>query len=384
MATHKPTLQVFRHASDDQAHNCGRACAQSIISSLTQGVAGTSTTDAQRAQPVPVTQEDLQALESPPIADSANRWFTHPNELRKILRESPHLVALGHTDWWVAYEEEEKDLLEHVGASLAAGFPAILNIRSNDHWVLVHGVDVTNGVVSFVRMLDPLNPHEAPGPDDHTYVDGCATDGEELWETLDLTAKSLGDYNLEVGTTEPADYQGKCVAIVYKKPKDLKDKRRLHRLQRTQRRSPGGATPLERIFEELTRISQAYDAPEVAALLRERREPTIRFVHDIDAKERGYTMSAVFSDELGYGLIGIYDFNDQAFLHARVTSDRKLVAGLAGDPAEPLWWTRGPLETLFSPYFPFRRVPDQLQPTYRRLADDFEIKTPSPKGTQRA
>ena len=71
------------------------------------------------------------------------------------------------------------------------------------------------------------------------------------------------------------------------------------------------------------------------------------------------------------GLVGIFDFNDQKFRSLRLTTDRLMVTSLAGDSAEPLWWTRQRLETLFSPYFPFRRekAPDGKM-TYRRLLDD--------------
>lgn len=382
MATHKPTLQVFRHASDDRAHDCGRACAQSIISSLTQGVpVGQTPTAAEKARPVPVTQGQLHALEST-TTDTSGTWFTHPDELADLLKHSPDLAAVGHTQWRVAAEATRVELLEQVGACLAAGFPAILNIRSSDHWVLVRSVDTINGVVSFVRLLDPLNRRNAPNRNSHTYVDGCATDGLVIWETIDLKVTSLGTWSLQVGSSPRANYAGKYVAIVHgPAPGPAPQPLALRQHQQRQQRRPGGATPAERIFEELMRVSSSYDVPEITELLQERRDQTIRFVHDIDAKERGYTMSAIFSEARGFGLIGIYDFSDQAFMHAMLTTDRELIDGLTGDPAEPLWWTRRPLETLFSPYFPFRRVPNQLEPTYRRLADELELKSPPPRGT---
>lgn len=383
VTTHVPTLQVFRHASDDAAHDCGRACAQSIISSLTQGVpAGNITTSSDEAQLVPVTQGELRALESDPT-DTPSTWFTHPDELVALLNQSPHLVALGYTDWRVVAVDSRPELLEHIGASLDRGFPAILNIRPSDHWVLVRSVDRTDGVVSFVRMFDPLRPRNAPPASAHTYRDGCSADGDIPWETLDLSVGSLATWSLSVGSFPPANYAGKYVGIAYGPPPTRIDdllamRRRLCKLQRR----PVGSTPPERIREEWTRVAVTYGVHELQTILREHREPIIRYVHDIDAKERGYTIAATFSETLGHGVIGIFDFADQTFLHARLTSDRTLIDSLAGDPAEPLWWTRRPLETLFSPHFPFRRVLGQIQPTYRRLADDFELVVPPPTRTR--
>jgi hypothetical protein len=382
MATNEPNLAVFRHASDNQAFDCGRACAQSIISSLTQGVSvGKAPTAGEKAQPVPETQAALRIRESSPV-DVPGTWFTHPDELVHILNTDPRLVALGYTHWKVGAYGTPDELFERVGRTLKRGMPAILNIRSEDHWVTVRGVDYANGVVTMLYMLDPLNPRNSPGPLGHTYYDGCAGDGTTIWETINEDPADLAaTWSLPVGTFPPANYAGLHVAIVYEPPPfdpfNVADIIRLrHRMWKFIKRPKGPWPPL-RIREELQRVAAAIADPEFTALVEPDTPLTIRYVHDIDARLRGYTIASLYDERLERGLIGVFDFDDQLFRHVRLTNDRVLIDSIAGDPAEPLWWTQRRLETLFSPYFPFQREKAaDGRTTYRRLLDNARIEAP--------
>lgn len=381
MPTNEPNLAVFRHASDNQAFDCGRACAQSIISSLTQGVpVGKAPTAPEKAQPVPETQDALRLRESSPV-DVPNTWFTHPDELVHILNSDPRLIALGHTHWKVAAVDEAKapELFERIGRTLQRGMPAILNIRTSDHWVTVRGVDYSNSVVTMLYMLDPLNSRNSPGPLGHTYYDGCAGDGTTIWEVINEDpADLLNSWSLPVGTYPPANYAGKFVAIVYEPPPfdpfDVLDVIRIRNRIRRFVKRPKGPTPPLRIREELRRVAAAIADPEFTALAESDAPLTIRYVHDIDARLRGYTIASLYDERRERGLVGAFDFNDQLFRHVRLTNDRVLIDSIAGDPAEPLWWTQRPLETLFSPYFPFQREKAaDGRITYRRLLDNTRI-----------
>ena len=376
MPNTEPTLAVFRHASDDPRVDCGRACAQSIISSVTQGVpVGKTPTPAERARPVAATQDKLRMRESYPNDNGG--WHSHPDELVEIFKKDPGLQLLGHIHWKVGAYDTSAELFENIGRALERGFPVILSINEEDHWVTVRGVDRTSGVVSFLYMLDPLNPALSPGAQFHTYYDGCAGDGTTLWEVLEDTTGVVDTWELPIGDTLPDQYKGKHVAIIHEPPGhsggdhlSIDDIIRLrHRLMKMQKR-PKGPTPPLRIREELQRVADQTRMDELVALLAEESPLTVRYVHDIEAKLRGYTIASLYSERLGQGLVGIFDFNDQKFRSLRLTADRRMVTSLAGDSAEPLWWTRHGLDTLFSPYFPFRREKDPNGATsYRRMLD---------------
>ena len=68
----------------------------------------------------------------------------------EILKKDPGLQALGHVHWKVGAYGTSAELYQNLGLALQRGFPAILNINQNDHWVTVRGVDWQGGVVSFV------------------------------------------------------------------------------------------------------------------------------------------------------------------------------------------------------------------------------------------
>ena len=205
--------------------------------------------------------------------------------------------------------------------------------------------------------MDPLNKRLSPGAQGHTYYDGCAGDGTTIWETLEDTTSVVDTWELPIGNTLPDQYKGKYVAIIYEPPGQppddhlsVEDIMRLRlRVIKLQKR-PKGPTPPLRIREELQRVAEETKIDELVALAAEQSPLTIRYVHDIEAKLRGYTIASFYSERLEQGLVGIFDFNDQKFRSLRLTTDRLMVTSLAGDSAEPLWWTRQRLETLFSPY----------------------------------
>src|SRR6185295_16676670 len=129
------TLEVRRHESDDVRYDCGRACAQMIISSLTQGVlSGMAPTPLQMAAPVPVGQGTLRSREANQV-DVDGFWFTDPDEMVAMMQTAPELVAVGMTNWRLAHCPTKEELLAQVLASLKLGMPAVLNIRTSDHWV---------------------------------------------------------------------------------------------------------------------------------------------------------------------------------------------------------------------------------------------------------
>ncbi|MEZ5293280.1 MAG: hypothetical protein R2745_19515 [Vicinamibacterales bacterium] len=374
---HSAKKVVYRHASDDQAHDCGRACAQMIISSLVLGVpAPSKPSPTLAAKRVPVRQDELHRRETWKN-DVPGRWFTHPDELADLLNGNADLQAAGLTGWRVAANDSFDELLKEVAASLKLGFPAVLNIRASDHWVVVHGVDLhASGYVSYLRMLDPLLKHTAPAYDKHTYLDGCATDGTTWWSTINRPASVIAKWDVPVGPLPPTNYAGKCVAVVMGSEVDDRADWQALRLQ-LERTQPGprGATPEQRIRHELARVSIELEAPELVELAAV--TPVVRHVHDIDARQRGYTIASWSRAFTRQGMLGIFDLDDQRFLQLRLTEDEALIRSIDGDPSELLWWTSRPLETLFSPYFPFVKKGSGTEARYERLIDGFTIEPPA-------
>lgn len=372
--------EVYRHASDDQRFDCGRACAQMIITSLVHGVsAGTTPSTVQKAFPASVIQDDLRKLEADPV-DVAGQWFTHPDELVALLQGDAQLNALGRADWRVANCDTLPKLLSYIGLTLQRGMPAIINLRSADHWILVRSVDYDGGAVSFLQMLDPLNKRGSPGATAHTYLDGCAFDGTTWWDTIDLQSPNLATWSVQIGSFPPNNYQGRYVGMVYGPPPlTQQELLEMKRWAAKSRRRPAGPHPWERIREELKRIAALLGVPELDRILDPYPEVTIRMVRDIDGSPDGYTIASLFRKDLEYGLLAIFDPVDQAFSSLRLTADQNLTSSIgSGQSDDALWWTRRPLETLPSPYFPFRRETVNDKPFYRRLVDDYAYTPPSP------
>src|SRR5262245_5698709 len=212
--------RALYHHCQDTGTNCGRTCAQMIISSFVQSPFPWSGGTAPGAgTPVPVTQGTLQQREPQP-SDTVNspQWYTHPDEMLILMRDAPEYTVPFDWDWRLANRATPDELLAEVMASLARGMPSIININGWDHWVVVVGAetDAADQLVT-LRMRDPL-PHD---PRNHTYIDGCnaPNNGESYGAPWDLDAGELGDYSLELGTVPPprglTDYSGRCVGIVH-------------------------------------------------------------------------------------------------------------------------------------------------------------------------
>ena len=372
--------ELYRHASDDELHDCGRACAQMIISALTHGVpAGVLPTPAQRAQPVPIRQDQLRWSEAN-NTDVAGNWFTFPDEMLLLLKNDQNLVSLGLTDWRLANCSTPKKLFAWAAKSIRAGKPAVLNIKPSDHWVCLRSVEYEAGALSLLEYLDPLLKHETnpPGPQQHTYRDLCETDAN--WARIRQTPGELGNWQIPIGPTPPTTYQGRCIGIVYgpppTTPKELAASRILGR--RYQIKKPGPPTPEERVRELLTELAVSAGIPTLTAILHGTSEIRVRVVRDMTGLEKPYAIAAMFADPIERGVVAIFDAEVTEFFQLRLTSNRRLTDSIRSTvSAEPLWWRRSGLATLYAPYFPFEQivepgpVPSPLK--FRRLIDSLVL-----------
>jgi hypothetical protein len=103
----------------------------------------------------------------------------------------------------------------------------------------------------------------------------------------------------------------------------------------------------------------------------------IRPVKDINGSAEEYTLLSMFSASERYGVAAAFDAGSEPRLkHMRFTRTALLPADV--DPT--LWFTRDPLPSLGSPYFPFtRRARADGTATYTRLIDRFVIDEPRAK-----
>lgn len=381
MARYTTKKALYRHASDQQCCDCGRACAQMIISSLTHAIAaGVVPTPAQEARPVPSTQDQLQAREAQP-ADVTGGWFTFPDEMLKLLKKDPNLVNLGWTDWRLANCASPAELFAWAAKSIRAGMPAVLNINASDHWVCLRSVEMNAGVLSLLEYLDPLLPHESdpPGPNDHTYKDLC--DLEENWAVIEQTPGELGTWEIPVGATPPTKYQGRCVGIVYgprppkkaaaKKSAKKKAAAAIGQIAETAAiKSAAPADPAERARILLTELATNAGISTLNAVLDAKPEITVRTVRDITGAEKPYTIASMFASRAKRGAVAIFNEDVTRFFQLRLTSNQRLIRSIAASKAaDPLWWKREGLSTLYAPHFPFSRFGVPGRWNYRRLID---------------
>lgn len=373
---HRSKLEVHRHASDDVAHDCGRACAQMIISSLTQGVvSGVVATTKEAAAPVPVTQAALQTREATPV-DTDGRWFTDPDEMLALLKQAPELQAVSRTDWRLAVCPDLATLMVHVGLSLQRGMPAVLNFESSDHWVVVRSVDEDKGLVTFLEFRDPVDQwHKAP-KDAHTYFDACATNGTSLWEIWGLSETDLGHYPVKIGDTPPATYQGKFLAVVYGPPPnrafiDMITKRA--RVSMIRKPISPVNISVTTIADELRRVDSILVSSKLARLLTPVPPITLRTVRDIGGSDQRYLLASLFNKDVGEGLVGVFSATDGHFGHLRFTTSEEFTQSLSLYPTEDLWWRRQKFVPFGLPYFPFRRTGPELSPIYTRLIDNGQL-----------
>src|SRR5262245_1240576 len=107
---------VLRH-QQDFGENCGRACAQMLISHVAQPA-------APGGNAVSVGQDVLQTRELSP-KDAPDHWFTHPDELQDLLARAPELAGSG-TVWNVVARDTLKALLAIVLDALTNGMPSVI------------------------------------------------------------------------------------------------------------------------------------------------------------------------------------------------------------------------------------------------------------------
>jgi hypothetical protein len=370
MVRYTTAVPLYRHASDTQCCDCGRACAQMIISSLVFG----ALPGIVPSRPVPIRQDQLKALEANPT-DTPGNWFTFPDELHTLLVTDPSLVAAGLTDWRLANVRTPVELFAWASKSVRAGKPAVINIRAADHWVCVRSVIYdTNGVLTLIECLDPLlqAPQNPPGPNDHTYQDRCNIEVE--WAVIKQPPGELGTWEVEVGSTPPATYQHRCVGIMYGPgPLSTADVAKIDAsAQMYQYKKPGPPDPEERVRELLRELAR--DIPEITDILQETNVITPHIVRDLAHRERPYTIAAAFVPHLERGFVAIFDQEVNTFFRIRLTSNKKLTDSITKvETGAPLWWQRRGLSTLYSAYFPYLEIADQGATKFRRLIDDQEF-----------
>jgi hypothetical protein len=396
MALYVPNRPVYEH-SQDAATFCARASAQMVISSLVLGPpTGNPPTPADEKDEIPVTQDELRRREQYPNDDVYNEsWFTHPDELLKLMKEAPELA--GQTDWRLAVEGDIDGIYAELILALQGGMPAILNVYNNDHWVVIAGVGVDDATskLNFMIALDPLP--QLTEPVVHTYIDDCKQEGLTYVETADDSDHEveLGGLQLEICSrphpSDLTDYAGKCVALVYGPGwnRELADKlRKLRRLPVPpylwQPKAPLSATISQSSIDEMQQAllsrAQSWEIPRLSTVLSSPHEHVARLVQDVRGALYPYYLLSLFSPALGYGVVGAFKVRDHQPLHFRFTNNRKFAQSLQKRPLEPLWWTRRWLPSLKSPYFPFARQVVGNKYVYQRLFDDFVYESDVPHG----
>jgi hypothetical protein len=219
MVKYVPHRPVFYH-SQDSKFDCGRASMQMVMSSLVLGPpTGSPPTSEDAATVIPFKQSELRAREPFNTDDpDVPAWRTHPDELLHVMTTAPELSGK-LANWRLAVRGSLDDLLSTLVEALAAGMPAILNVYSNDHWVVVisTAVDDATAEVVFIEVLDPL-PHVRGIT--HTYIDRCSGNNEGTVLLLEqFSPAQLGNLQLEVGPLSPpgdlTHYAGQYVALVH-------------------------------------------------------------------------------------------------------------------------------------------------------------------------
>ena len=115
---------------------------------------------------------------------------------------------------------------------------------------------------------------------------------------------------------------------------------------------------------------------DVTALFHESPPVITRLVKDMDSDKAAsqYTLLSMFSVSHKSGLLAVFNAAG-SLLHFRMANDDAIHQSLAANDLT-LWWTRGYMPTLASPYFPFRRqqLPDRIR--YTRVYDNYVIDAP--------
>ena len=388
MATEITTrFPVYRHASDDQGKDCGRACAQMVIASVALGLQGVGS-----AQPVPETQQSIRDRETYEAANPGfqgpGEWFTFPDELVQVLQPSAQFGGPLQNVWYVARHTPTLDatpahdvalqkLLTDIVAGLKRGLPSVLNIRANDHWVTVANAWVNNdGSVSAIRFADPLFPSSVAS-NQHTYIDAC-----EAQQTYWMTESDvlLAEFELAVAGFLPNDYEGDYIAVV---PGPVRRRGLLmsvwwiawvERVNNTMAKRASAPPPVPPIPTSRTDIKTGLQdvaaylgVPELNALLGANVPIVFRTVRDIEGSDETYLIGSMFDSHQHQGLIGIFNSTRNGVSSSGLTRRDDFHGALGVVPeTESLWWTRRRLTIGSFPFYPFRQV---RAGKFGRLAD---------------
>lgn len=393
------THPVYRHRQDTGVA-CGRACAQMIISSLSQAGSAANTLIA-------VGQETLRTREINPI-DIELWWFTEPAELRGLLANAPELAA-ADKDWRVAAHPTADKLLADLILSMQAhGRPAAVTIGANEHWVVLTTVrkEGTHQVFEFLNPLPSDLVHA--GPFQHRYQDAdCGLD-QQLMVVVN-TGNALADLNLKIkGIAKPTTIKvvspagevkkgaklppastvgsltNKAVGVTFgPKPavtaiNALARELKSSRLQQTRLMA---ADPVDVVRSGLAAQFRAFTSSfEISPVQRILAAPdlaiqAIRVIQDVQQPNLKYVLASGFSQQAKAGFIAAFDSSVTGeLLHVQITRDEALIRSLARAPGETLYWTTAQTShfpPMAMPYFVFRRKPGQPN-TLVRLYDDVE------------
>jgi hypothetical protein len=378
--------EIYRH-SQDTGMNCGRACAQMVISSLLNSPSGGSGT-APPANTTPIIDQNTLRTREPFPVDvvSTTSWYTHPDELLKLLKKAPEFAANStFKNWRVAAHGTLDELLADLVVSAPKGMPAIINVNGWDHWVLVAGLALDNGDLAYLKCLDPFPVNSLT----HTYVDECTVEGDgTMWgEPWMPTKGQLGNLDLEMSNVPPpgtlTPYGGKFVGILHgAKPR----KTDLAKVAKTLAKQGGSniavALEAESLIAQLRDRAYRWNIPELQHLLGAAVTPQVRLVKDINGSSSSYALLTLYSGQLRYGTVAAFAAPAWTLMHFALTKNEKLDASLREFTGETLWFTRDRIATTkstSSPYFPFR-LQSSLNNvwTYRRLFDSLELESQVP------
>jgi hypothetical protein len=259
--------------------------------------------------------------------------------------------------------------------------PAIININGWDHWVLVAAIGLYNNKLDFLKCYDPF-PVQART---HTYVDACtvASGGNQYGEPWIVGPGVLGNLDLEMSNVKPPGtlkkYAGKFVGIFHgSKPRASTLTPFKKRIEKGAKKSDLQITA-PALLDVLRDRALRWEVRELQQLLALPSEPHLRLVHDIDGTPQSYALLSLFNDSLKYGVVAAFEGRSGTLMHFELVDDPKLDASLRQFASEKLFYTRRPIETLGSPYYPFRLLSAVGNVwTYLRLYDSAQLESTTP------
>ena len=242
----------------------------------------------------------------------------------------------GWTDWRLANCATAAELFAWAAKSIRAGMPAVLNIKTSDHWVCLRSVEINAGVLSLLESLDPLLKHPNSAPDRTAHLQGPLSPRRKLGGDRTNAGASSGLAHA-VGATPPTTYQGRCVGIVYgprppqnaaaKKSAKKKAAAAVGQIAPTATiKSPAPAHPADRALLVLTELATNASISTLNAVLDAKPEITLCTVRDITGAEKPYTIASMFASRAKCGVVAIFDEDVTRFFQLRLTSNQALIA----------------------------------------------------------